>query len=130
MECRVIAQTSPKSGINNSSYTEVIGIFALFEMLSRSTQPEPLPREDISCSLVLCEAFLQHGLEGKNVDTESPATKRKTTLNIQIQLWIMLFFHLKVTNDLLKKMSVPMLETFQREYLEPLLIRISDFKLN
>lgn len=130
MECRVIAQASPKSGINNSSCTEIIGIFALFEMLSRSTQPEPLPRDDISCWLVLCEAFLQHGLEGKNVDIESPATKRKTTLNIQIQLWIMLFFHLKVTNDLLKKMSVPMLETFQREYLEPLPIRISDFKLN
>lgn len=87
-------------------------------MLSKSNQPESLPREDTSCSLVLYEAFLQHGLREKNVKTESPATKRKMTLNMQIQLWITLFFHLKATNDLLK-MSVPMLETFQRECFEP-----------
>lgn len=72
-------------------------------MINKSKQPEPLPREDISCSLVLYEALLHHGLKKKNVKTESPATKRKMTLNIQIQLWIILFFHLKVTNDLLKK---------------------------
>lgn len=103
-------------------------IFTQFGMLSKSKEPETLLTEDISCSLVLDEAFLQHGLEEKNVKIESPATKRKMTLNIQIQLWIILFFHLKATNDLLKKMSVPMLETFQRECVEPPPIRISDVK--
>jgi len=72
-------------------------------MIRKSKQPEPLPIEDTSCSLLLCEAFLQHGLEEKNVKTESPATKRKITLNIQNQLWIILFFLLQATNDLLKK---------------------------
>lgn len=72
-------------------------------MNSKSKQPELSPREDVSCSLVLYEAFLQRGLKEKNGETESPATKRKMTLNIQIQLRIVLFFHLKATNDLLKK---------------------------
>lgn len=124
-ESRVITQTSPKSRTDHSrtgkkekkkrKKKKKFWIFALFGMLSKSKQPEPLPREDISCSPAVYEAFLRHGLEEKNVKTESPATKRKMTLNIQIQLWIILFFHLKATNDLLKKMSVPMLETFQRE---------------
>lgn len=102
-------------------------------MISKRKQPELLPREDVSCSLVLYEAFLQRGLKEKNGETESPATKRKMTLNIQIQLRIVLFFHLKATNDLLKKklkISVPMLETFQRECFEPPHIRISNVKLN
>lgn len=97
-------------------------------MFSKSKEPETLLTEDISCSLVLDEAFHQHGLEEKNVKTESPATKRKMTLNIQIQLWIILFFHLKATNDLLKKMSVLMLETFQRECVKPPPIRISNVR--
>lgn len=128
-ESRVITQSSPKSVINNSTSTvKKKWIFAQFGMLSKSKEPETLLTEDISCSLVLDEAFLQHGLEEKNVKIESPATKRKITLNIQIQLWITLFFHLKATNDLLKKMSVPMLETFQRECVEPPPIRISNVK--
>lgn len=130
-ESRVITWNSPKSVINNSTFTgekKKNWIFAQFGMLSKSKESEPLLTEYISCSLVLDEAFLQQGLEEKNVKIESPATKRKMTLNIQIQLWITLFFHLKATNDLLKKMSVPMLETFQRECVEPPPIRISNVK--
>lgn len=129
-ESRVITQSSPKSVINNSTSTEgkKNRFFAQFGMLSKSKEPETLLTEDISCSLILDEAFLQHRHEEKNVKVESPATKRKMTLNIQIQLWIILFFHLKATNDLLKKMSVPMLETFQRECVEPPPIRTSNVK--
>lgn len=133
-ESRVVTQPSPKSGINNTSSAGIKKKYSGFLphlMLSKSKQPDPLPRLDISGSLVLHEAFFQRGLEEKNVKTESPATKRKTTLNIQIQLWILLFFHLQATNDLLKnKMSVAMLETFQRECFEPPPISTSKARFN